>query len=190
MKPLYICTKSKARISILRKIGLKFNVVPIEFKEVYTDDPIDTVKINSIGKYLSNAYKIDGILATFDTIIYKDGKVIGKPKNRDDAYKILKQLSDDFHDVYTGLTVGYKGEYIFDYEITRVYFDKLDDYLINWYLDSGEYKYSAGGYTIQGFASIFIKRIEGCYYNIVGLPINKFIEMLKRFGLNILNYLE
>jgi len=190
MKPLYIGTKSKARISLLRGLGLEFNVISIDFKEVYSDDPIATVKINSIGKYLSNAYRIDGILATFDTIVYKDGQVIGKPKDRNDAYKVLKLLSGDFHDVYTGLTIGYRDEYIFDYEVTRVYFDELNEDLINWYLDSREYRYSAGAYSIQGLASIFIRRIEGCYYNVVGLPINKFIKMMKKFGINILNLIK
>lgn len=190
MLPIYIGTKSKARIVLLRGLGLRFNVVNINFEESIMEDPISTVKLNSVGKYLSTAYKVDGYLITFDTVVYKDGTVLGKPRNIDEARRYLKFLSGDMHYVYTGIVVGLKDEYLFDYEVTRVYFDTLDEEIIEWYLEKEEYKWAAGGYSIQEHASLFVRGIEGCYYNVIGLPINKLFRMMKKFGINATKYLE
>jgi septum formation protein len=151
---------------------------------------LETIKFNSLGKYLSNAFKVDGYLITFDTIVYKDGMILGKPKDREEARRYLKILSGDLHYVYTGVVVGLKNEYIFDYEVTRVFFDELDDELIEWYLSTEEYRHVAGGYSIQGHAAPLIKHIEGCYYNVVGLPLNKLFRMMKNFGIKLIDYLE
>ncbi len=190
MKTLYVGTKSKARVELLNSIGLKFKPIEIEFKESYSEDPITTIKLNSVGKYLAYTYKVDGYLATFDTVVYLDGITLGKPRDRGEAFKFLKMLSGRDHEVYTGMVIGYRDEYLFDYAVSRVFFDELDDDIINWYLDKGEYINVAGGYSIQGYASIFVKGVEGCYYNIVGLPLNAFLNLMKRFGLKILEYLK
>jgi len=129
-------------------------------------------------------------LITFDTIVYKNGMVLGKPRDKEEARRYLKILSGDLHHVYTGIVVGLKNEYIFDYEVTRVYFDELDDELIEWYLTTEEYKHAAGGYSVQGHTAPFIKYIEGCYYNIVGLPLNKLFKMMRKFGIKLIDYIK
>jgi septum formation protein len=181
---LIIGTKSEARLELLRSIGLKFISVEANVKEDILEDPIETIKSNTYKKYrylLGEGYH--GIICTFDTIVYKDGSIIGKPNSAEDAFKILRELSGGSHYVYTGIGVGNGEIWVFDYESTEVYMDNLGDDIINWYIGKDEYVGAAGGYRIQGYASLFIVKIVGDYYNVVGIPIHKFFELLEGFGI-------
>ena len=182
---MIIATRSRARIELLKSIGLEFEAIGLDVEEVLLDDPVETIRINT-GRKMDRLIELyglkDKVLATFDTVIWIDGRVIGKPSDRGEAYRILRMLSGRPHEVYTGVRVSTSSKSLFEYEVSKVYVDSLDDELIEWYLSKGEYIDAAGGYRIQGYAKIFIRGIEGCYFNIVGPPINRFIRMLRMVG--------
>lgn len=115
-----------------------------------------------------------------DTVVCIDGMALGKPKNRNDAHTMLMKLSGRKHEVFTGFCI-LRGEHcINDYERTAVCFRELGEDEINWYLDTGEPFDKAGAYAIQGKGGLLIRRIEGDYYNVVGLPICRiFMEFEK-----------
>ncbi len=129
-----------------------------------------------------------GILLASDTLVYCDG-VLGKPRSREEAFDMLSRLSGRVHEVYTSLVLHDKttGKLVEDYQVTRVFFSAMSGQEINNYLDTGEYKDKAGAYGIQGYGSIFIEKIEGDYFNVMGLPLNRLYEILRDdFDINML----
>lgn len=125
------------------------------------------------------------ILVTADTVVYKN-KIINKPKNKKDAFRILKFLSNDWHYVYTAVTVFLNNvEYSF-VEKTAVKFMKLNSDDVKKYIEKEKVLDKAGGYAIQGFGGFLIESIKGDYFNVVGFPVNKFIKVLKeKYNINI-----
>lgn len=107
-----------------------------------------------------------------DTVVAVDGIILGKPKDRDDAYNMLKLLSGKYHSVFTGVTVISPQKTITFFVETKVKFFELTDTEINAYIDTSEPFDKAGGYGIQGKGSLFVERIEGDYFNVVGLPVS------------------
>src|SRR5690606_28176532 len=109
-----------------------------------------------------------------DTIVYLNG-IMGKPKNIDEAFHMLKSLSGKTHSVFTGICIidTETNKKVVDYEKTIVEFNELSDEFIEKYLQTGEYTDKAGAYGIQGYGELLVKRIEGCYNNVKGLPITK-----------------
>jgi septum formation protein len=126
----------------------------------------------------------DGFLVCADTDVIHNNCTLGKPANAKDAERMLKELSGDWHDVITGVTVVLVKNRTFDSEaaVTRVKFAELSDEEIARYIKTGEPMDKAGAYGIQGYAAPFIERVEGCYFNVVGLPINLLYSMLRREG--------
>jgi septum formation protein len=125
----------------------------------------------------------NSIIITADTIVILNGKVIGKPTSKTDAVKILTQLSGRSHTVYTGLYVLNQktNKLLFDFERTEVEFRKLKKDEIIDYVDGGSPMDKAGAYGIQDdFGAVFVKRINGCYYNVVGLPLTKLYNALRK----------
>jgi len=122
-----------------------------------------------------------------DTIVYFDGKVLGKPKDSVEAFKMLSDLSDNTHEVYTGIAVinTETQKISTEYVRTEVKFSKLSPEEINHYIETGEPFDKAGAYGIQGAASLFVEHIKGCYYSVVGLPVNKLYFMLREMGVNL-----
>ena len=123
------------------------------------------------------------LVISSDTIINFNNTLIGKPDSPEDAYKILKVLSGRTHEVISGLVLFHRGEKYVDYSCTKVRFENLTDTEINAYLKGGDYADKAGAYGIQGKASIFVKGIEGCYFNVMGFPLNLFYTMVKQIGI-------
>lgn len=123
------------------------------------------------------------LIISADTLVYLSDTPLGKPRDRKQAFEMLRALSGKEHAVYTGICICKEKKRILDYEKTSVYFSELSDSEINDYLDTGEYKDKAGAYAIQGYASKFVYKIEGCYFNIVGLPISRLYQHLKQFNL-------
>ncbi len=117
-----------------------------------------------------------------DTIVYLNGEIMGKPKNREEAKSFLLNLSANKHTVYSGISLVWKDKNIIlsDYDITDVYFKELTEEDISFYLDTMEWTDKAGGYAIQGKGALLVKRIEGDFYNVMGLPLNPLFEMLKK----------
>jgi len=143
------------------------------------------------GKALDVAKRYKkGIVIGVDTIVVFKGKKLGKPKNDQDAFKMLKSFSNKSQKVYSGMALidCKTGKTIKDYEVSKVKFRKMTDLEIKKYIQTGEPKDKAGAYAIQELASIFIERVNGCYSNIMGLPIQKLYQNLKKMGVNIFEY--
>ncbi len=183
--PIYLASKSPRRKKLLKQIGLQFKsfAVEIDEKPFNNESPIHCVIRLSSEKLEVALKKIhSGIVITADTIVVLDKKIIGKPRNKNEAQKILKLLSGRTHTVYTGFQVydSFSKKKISDYEKTRVKFRKLDKDEIQEYVESGSPLDKAGAYGIQDdFGAVFVKKITGCYYNVVGLPLAKVYESLK-----------
>jgi septum formation protein len=185
---IILASKSPRRRKLLKQIGLKFKSFSVDLHEEILDGehPIQTVKRLSLHKMEEAAKKVkDGILITADTIVVLDKEIIGKPKNEKDAFKILSKLSGRTHDVYTGFAIlNMRTEQkIVSYAKTKVTFRKLTKTEILDYIKTGSPMDKAGAYGIQDdFGAVFVERIKGCYYNVVGLPIQKLYIALQKIS--------
>ena len=184
--PIYLASKSPRRKKLLKQLNLKFKILSAEIDEsVHNGEaPVNIVKRLSLQK-LDKAMSLvrKGIIITADTIVVLNGKVIGKPEDEKDAERILKRLSGNTHIVYTGYSIYNSGnkKIITGYEKTFVTFRKLNTAEIKAYVLTGSPMDKAGAYGIQDdFGAVFIEKINGCYYNVVGLPLTKLYQSLLR----------
>ena len=173
MRDLVFATSSPRRIELLKKINLKFKFVPHEFEEnnELDIDPYELLVLNSEKKSRSilKKYPKDTILAS-DTIVYKD-RVIGKPKNKMEALKIINFLNDSFHTVMTSIVaINNQGIIFSGVKTSLVITNNISTDKINKYIESEYYADKAGGYGIQNKNFDFVKKYYGCYENILGLP--------------------
>ncbi|MCX7953671.1 MAG: Maf family nucleotide pyrophosphatase [Bacteroidales bacterium] len=183
---ILLATSSPRRIELFNKLTIPFKVI--------NSSPIDetinnNTKAHKIALLLakkkaqpySSLLKEKTILITADTIVCINNKIIGKPHNRESAIKMLKLLSNKVHEVYTGVNIKtINHEYSF-YEKSLVYFNKLSDEDIIYYVDNYEPYDKAGSYGIQDWIGLIgIKKIEGCYYNVMGFPVSKFLIFLNK----------
>ena len=182
--PIYLASRSPRRRNLLKQINIDFKSFEVDLNEIVHKNE----KPNKIVTRLANEkMKIAkgrikrGIIITADTIVVLDGNVIGKPKNKKDAKRILKQLSGRTHIVYTGFAIynSIKNLLLTEYEKTFVKFRNINDKEIDEYIKSGSPMDKAGAYGIQDdFGAVFIDKINGCYYNVVGLPLTKVYQAL------------
>ena len=184
--PIYLASKSPRRRKLLKQINLNFKSFKFDMEEkiIPGEKPSVSVKRLSNEKLEIARQKVKyGIIITADTIVVLKGKIIGKPKDKKQAKNFLKKLSGNVHDVYTGFSI-YNSEnklLITDYEKTSVEFRKLTANEIDEYIKSGSPMDKAGAYGIQDdFGAVFIKKINGCYYNVVGLPLTKVYQTLMK----------
>lgn len=185
LKQSYVlASKSPRRAELLKQIGLKFVTVDSDIEELEEryHDPLSLVKYNSLSKSrkVSFDYKKEIVIGA-DTIVVLGKEILNKPKSTTQAKEYLNKLSNKKHFVITGFNIinTKNGNEIFDYEKTTVYFRKLADDEINYYIRNFKPLDKAGAYGIQDdFGCLFIKKIEGDYYNIIGLPVAKLYEKL------------
>jgi len=185
-KKIVLASQSPRRIELLRSVGLKFDIMPSNVKEEITEkvDSLRFVRDISLRKaQLVRKKTTADLVIAADTIVTMDDQIFGKPKDADDASSMLNKLSSRTHHVITGFCLLAKTRQLIDHEITKVTFYKLTDEEINAYLASGEYADKAGAYGVQGLASLFVRKIEGCYFNVVGFPLGKFYHSLKEIKL-------
>lgn len=174
-KKIILASKSPRRREILLNAGYTFTVI-----EAKTDEdmnglpPTKAVTEIALRKalYVKNNHNTkDSVIIAADTMVYAGGKMLGKPKDALDAFSTLKMLSGAWHTVYTGYAVINGEKTVTGCEETAVKFRELSDREINAYVASGEPFDKAGSYGVQGRASVFVERIEGDFFNVVGLPI-------------------
>ncbi len=174
----------------------RFNLDPVIIKSNIVEkidigqEPIQIAMSLAFEKahQVSNSFRDDLVIGA-DTIVVSEGVILGKPKDEEDAFKMLKSLSSKTHEVITGICIIDQSNDLkfVDYESTKVKFKPLSDRLIRSYLYTGEYKDKAGSYAIQGKGAVLVEKINGCYSNVVGLPLSKLDYLLSRFfNLNIL----
>ena len=185
--PLILASKSPRRKYLLEQAGLEFSVIPsdIDENEITVTEPHHYVRYlaETKAKDIANTYPDNWVLGA-DTIVLIDGMILGKPLSKDDAWDMLKRLSGRTHVVYTGfcLTCKAKDRLISQTVQTQVLFKELSDHEINWYIHTPEPFDKAGAYAIQGLGTFLVKRIEGSYTNVVGLPVCEVIEVLLEEG--------
>jgi len=184
--PVYLASKSPRRQKLLNQLNIKFKILNIEIDETINngEKPANAVKRLSFDKLNEAKKNVNhGIIITADTIVVLDKEIIGKPADEKDAKKILKKLSGRTHSVYTGFSIfnSAKKTSLTDYEKTLVTFRELTNKEIEEYINTGSPMDKAGAYGIQDdFGAVFIKKINGCYYNVVGLPLTKLYQSLLR----------
>ncbi len=192
MRKIYLASKSKARKNLLKNLGLKFKALPSSFKETRNkgnSSYAGLVKNNALNKAREAASRIkSGIVIAADTISVQDKRIFGKPANLKEARKMLKKFSGRPQTVYTGIAVIDKdrNKTSLGFEKTRVYMDKLTDKDINEYFSRVCPLDKAGSFDIQGRGAFFIRGINGCFYNVVGLPLRKLHLMLKELNIKAL----
>jgi septum formation protein len=184
--PLILASQSPRRKSLLRQIGLTFSVKPSEVPENLLDH--ETPEHNAKRIALSKALKVAnsrkrGIVIGADTIVVLRGDILGKPRSDREAKRMLRRLSGRMHTVYTGFALVdvETGQRIVDIEKTKVWFRTLSAEEIDEYVASGSPMDKAGAYGIQDdYGAVFVKRVEGCFYNVVGFPLTRFYNALQQ----------
>lgn len=186
---IILASASPRRRELLEMLGMEFKIIPAENELSFPSlAPADAVAATALGKVLEVSEKCQksDIIIAADTMVCVDGRLLGKPASRDDAYNMLKMLSGREHQVYTGVAVSHNGSSISDFEMTSVRFCTMSDNDIQSYIDTNEPMDKAGSYGIQGKGSVFIEGITGDYFNVMGLPLHKLHNMLREFNCPVL----
>lgn len=186
-----LASKSPRRREILSELGLKFEILTADTDETCTlTDPRKYVEELSLRKGSAIIDKIDSdtIIIASDTIVVCNGEILGKPRDRSDAKRMLDMLSNSKHDVISGIALISKSKAVTASETTHVFFDTMTEADKKIYLNSSEPYDKAGAYAIQGLASMWIKGIDGDYFNVVGLPVKRLRDtLLKEFGIDMVH---
>ncbi len=190
MKRIVLASTSPRRQELLEKLGLEFEVVPAEYTEhIFPGlEPHELVRLISLGKTKSVAGKYnDALVIAADTLCFFGGEIIGKPESAEAARRILRKLSGKWHSVITGFSIidTATGISLSRSVETRVLMKKLAPSVINDYVKTGEPLDKAGGYAIQGLGAALVERIEGDYYNVIGLPLKAVADALLEFGIKV-----
>ena len=187
MKHLILASGSPRRRELMSQVGLDFTVVTSDadenIKEMEPEDyvrELSSIKAQSVLEQYAD--KDDSVIVIgADTIVYHKGEILTKPKDEEDAFRILKSLEGQIHQVYTGVTICSIHKNVSFYEKTDVWVYDMTDEEIRDYISTGEPMDKAGAYGIQGKFAAYIKGIEGDYNNVVGLPVARLVHALKTF---------
>ncbi len=189
---LILASASARRAEILRNAGIQFGICSTDVDESRLDNesPGDYVRRLALAKAVSAAERnpnlgADALIVGADTVVVVDSAILGKPASSDDAKRMLRSISGRVHEVHTGLALlqisGMQQRVV--EEITRVHFAHLSDQEIEGYIATREPFDKAGAYAIQGTGGRYVARIEGCYFNVMGLPLARLWTLLREFGL-------
>jgi septum formation protein len=195
LPPLFLASQSPRRREILADLGVRFATRPSRYEE----NPLDVAGLPPLQQaarlaLLKATNAIDGLesglVVGADTIVVSGDHILGKPRDRHDAVRMLHTLSGIGHQVVTGLAVidAATGRALEHAEVTTVFFRNLAEHDIDRYVSTPEPYDKAGAYAIQGRASLFVERIEGCYFNVVGFPVVAFARLLEQFGFDLLDF--
>jgi len=198
-KNTIFATGSNARINLLKEMGLKFESKTSDFPEdlekINAKDYVEKTSRRKFEEFLEKNQNLNfDILITADTIIEHDCKILEKPQDENEIYKWFSSYSNSFVLCYTSVVIGIlrkseKSEGLVKNEVIRsvqftnttsIFFDQITNEMIRYYIDTGEPFNRAGGFAIQGLGRLFIKKIEGCFYNVVGFPIHEFASKFSK----------
>ncbi len=191
-----LASASPRRDEILASLGLRFRLDPRHIAEpaqLPGEKPwIYAVRVAKLKAREAGSNHQSGMIIGADTIVVSRGRILGKPSSLREAREMLGQLSAAWHEVITGVCLLDCASRTTRsaYARSRVHFRRVSRAEIEWYLQRGEYRDKAGAYAIQGYASLFIDRIEGCYFNIVGFPIATFEGLCRRLGVDLITQLK
>ena len=190
---LILASSSKQRREILNNLGLKYEVVKslVEESSLNTD-PCEYVKDLSRDKANSVAGQVKekAVIIAADSIIYMDGKIYEKPKNKEEAFENMKKMSGKLTYAITGVTIKdlYQDKEICFSDTTKVYLKEMSDEEIRWYVENEKDLLNRGGYAIQWKASIFLDKVIGDYNTLFGISPSKVYDALKKLGYNISDF--
>lgn len=189
---LILASNSRTRKDVLNRVGLKYEVIPSNIEEHSEKiDPKEYVMDLSLQKAQAVSKQLtEGVILSADSIIYIDDKKLEKPKTKGQAREMLRNLSGRVNYAVTGVTIIdlYKNKTITFNEVTEVTFDNLTDEEIDWYIDNEEYIFERCGYSIAGKTAIYIPKISGDYYNILGMPISRVYKELAKLGYKLTDF--
>ncbi|WP_163469366.1 nucleoside triphosphate pyrophosphatase [Fusobacterium sp. IOR10] len=190
---MILASKSPRRKEILENFGFNLQIKTKEIEETSSKENI-IEKIKDISN--KKAYEVanenkDDFIVSADTIVSINNKILGKPKNQEDVYNMLRELSGKSHEVITAFSIININKNICysDAEITKVFFNEITDADIKWYIETKEPFDKAGSYGIQGKGALFVNKIEGDFFSVMGFPLGKFLRALKKLNID-LNCLE
>ncbi len=184
MSDIILASGSPRRQELLKFITEDFEICPVNAEETIPEGmPVQMAAAFLADMKASACAKLfpDKIIIGCDTIVIYDDEIMGKPENREDAFRMLRKLSGEVHSVLTGVSLYYNTQTTVFTTETRVEFYTLSDEEIYTYLDTGEPFDKAGAYGIQGKGSLLVRAIEGDYFNVVGLPVASLSRNLKQF---------
>ena len=190
MKKIVLASKSPRRKELLESIGINFTVHSSDAEEEFNNDalPWEVVEQLALMKAESISFHYnDAIIIGADTIVVYEDTILGKPKNEMEAFNMLKQLQGQVHQVFSGLALinTSTGVFLVSHRMTKVHMYPLTDDEIHFYISTNEPMDKAGSYGIQGIGSLFIEKIEGDYYNVVGLPLSLLRQLLTSLKVDI-----
>lgn len=190
---LILASNSKTRKDIFDMVGWKYEVITSTIEEnSNSTDPKQYVIDLSKDKANSVALQITdkALIISADSIIYMDNKKFEKPKSKEEGFENIKKMSGKVNYAVTGVTIKdlYQNKEISFTDITKVYFKNVSDKDIAWYVENEKYLLNRAGYSIAGKTSIFVDKIEGDYYNILGMPIGKLYSKLNELGYSISDF--
>ena len=181
---IYLASKSPRRRELLAGMGVEFEVMSTDVEETYDSSWSPEQIVMHLSKLKLSPidmakYAPQTIFIACDTIVVVDGQIIGKPKDEEDARRMLRQLSGNTHTVYSGLTVATPVKTLTDFRATEVVFDELSDEVIQYYIDTYKPFDKAGSYGVQEWIGyVGIREMHGSYYNVMGLPTRLLWQML------------
>jgi len=189
--PLFLASSSPRRRELLARLGIPFTVIAPRVDEAVHGDPPPHRLVQELARRKARAGAREvarGLVIGADTVVVRRGRVLGKPADAAGAAEMLRLLQGASHEVYTGLAVCERpaGREIATWEKTRVTFAPMTEEEIALYAASGEPLDKAGAYAVQGIGSLLITRIEGCYFNVVGLPLARLYRVLAELGVDLL----
>jgi len=186
---IVLASQSPRRVEILKEIGLNFTTDPSQFteKENYKNPKALAIH-NAQGKAREVALRHkNSIIIAADTIGVIKGQILGKPRDRNHAYELISKIKGTTHEVITGICIidTMKNREIIKAVSTKIFMAKISEKEIQSYLDSDEWKDKAAAYAIQGRGALFIEKIEGDYFNVVGLPLFTLQQTMKELGVSL-----
>ncbi len=184
-----LASSSPRRKELLKLIGIEPTIIKPETDESRepgesVDEFLKRVTIEKGVEVYRDDFFANPVISS-DTIVLCEGRLIGKPVDSGQAREFLELLSGNTHEVWTGVAVKYRGRTEYDVARTKVDFSPISSSELEFYLENENYVDKAGAYAIQGLASVFVNKIDGCYFNVMGFPINLFYNLLKRMEIEI-----
>ena len=185
MKRFIVASNSPRRRELLSLAGYEFEVIPSDADETLEADISAETAVKELAKRKAlsvSAQSKGAVVLGCDTVVSLGGKILGKPRSEEEAFAMLRSLSGREHEVFTGVYITDKEKSENFVTCTKVEFYELSDETIRSYIATGEPMDKAGAYGIQGFGSVLVKKINGDYFTVMGLPLNECARSLARFG--------
>ncbi|HMA59850.1 MAG TPA: Maf family protein [Halanaerobiales bacterium] len=190
-KKIILASSSDRRKELLTRLGIKYTAMPSKIDEDGYDyeHPDKLVQELSLAKASNVANVVENaLIIAADTVVAHNNKILGKPEDEEDAKRMLQLLENDKHEVFTGLALISADDemHFLDYDVTEVFMRKVEKEEIERYIKTGEPMDKAGSYGIQGKGGIFVNKIVGSYFTVMGLPIHLLSMALKSFSIEII----